>query len=205
MCEKEIEMYKSLTRTLLLLLVGLERESRKTRMPRPSTLTVALFLACSVLFLSRPALAEEPVYTVDISHWQGEITPDQVACMWDSGVRHLIAGVLNPGIAANQLETASNGGMTVDIYVYLYWSGNITAQVQNALAVGAPYPVQRLWLDAENAPGSFTHAQIVQKLQEAVNACGSTPCGIYTRKVWWRDNTGNSTAFFTPSDLVCVL
>jgi hypothetical protein len=156
---------------------------------------VALFLAWSVLFLSGPALAEEPVYTVDISHWQGEITPDEVACMWDSGVRHLIAGVLNPSIAANQLETASNGGMTVDIYVYLYWSGNITAQVQNALAVGAPFPVQRLWLDAENAPGSFTHAQIVEKLQEAVNACGSTPCGIYTRKVWWRDNTGNSTAF----------
>ena len=25
-----------------------------------------------------PALAEEPVYTVDISHWQGEITPDEV-------------------------------------------------------------------------------------------------------------------------------
>jgi hypothetical protein len=40
-------MYKRLTRTLRVLLVGLERESRK-RMPTPSTLTVALFHASRI-------------------------------------------------------------------------------------------------------------------------------------------------------------
>lgn len=142
-----------------------------------------------------PAAAQDPVYAVDISHWTGTIDRDDVNCMYDHGVRHVITGTLNPAVTTNQLQMAIDGGMTVDAYVMLYWNGDITWQVQNALTLIAPYPVQRLWLDAEQPRGSYSRSQIVAKIQEAVNACGSMPCGIYTRKVWWQDNTGDSIAF----------
>ena len=55
----------------------------------------------------------ELVMAVDISHWSGTITTDEVACWRDSGVRHVISGTQNPSITVQQLQTAVNGGMTV--------------------------------------------------------------------------------------------
>jgi hypothetical protein len=149
------------------------------------------------IFFSVPShgISDEPTFAVDISHWSGEITASEVACWWDSGVRHVIVGTLIPEITVQQLETAVNGGMTVDAYVMLYWDYNIPGQVQDALDTIQGFPVGRLWLDAEQPLGNWSASQVIQKIQQAVDACGAFPTGIYTRKVWWRDNLGNTSAF----------
>jgi hypothetical protein len=104
-------------------------------------------------------------------------------------------GTLVPDITVQQLETAVNGGMTVDAYVMLYWDYDIPSQVQDALDTIQGFPVGRLWLDAEQPRGSWSTALLIQKIQQGVDACGTFATGIYTRKVWWLDNLGNTTAF----------
>jgi hypothetical protein len=130
---------------------------------------------------------------VDVSHWSGSGWGAE--CFVENGVTHLIAGTQNPTITRAQLDAAVAAGMTVDAYVYLYWSSSVTAQVQAALDTIEGYPVTRLWLDAENNAGGYTSSQILQKIQEGLDACGSTPCGIYTAKWWWDPSTNYSTAF----------
>ena len=130
---------------------------------------------------------------VDVSHWSGSGWGAE--CFVENGVTHLIAGTQNPTITRDQLATAVAAGMTVDAYVYLYWGFNITTQVQSALATIEGFPVTRLWLDAENSAGGYSSAQILQKIQEGLDACGAQPCGIYTAKWWWDPSTNYSTAF----------
>jgi hypothetical protein len=153
-----------------------------------------IFLSC---FLAAPSAGavEELTFAVDISHYSAEFTTNEVACWWASGVRHVIVGTLYPSITVQQLQTAVDGGMTVDAYVMLYWDYDITSQVQNALATVQGFPVRRLWLDAEQPRGNWSSSQLIQKIQEAVHAVGTFPTGIYTRKVWWLNNVGNTTAF----------
>ena len=139
------------------------------------------------------APATPPRQAVDVSHWSG--SGWSAGCFVDNGVTHLIAGTQNPTITRAQLDAAVAAGMTVDAYVFLYWGSSITAQVQNALATVEGYPVTRLWLDAENSAAGYTSAQILAKIQEALDACGPMPCGIYTAKWWWDPATSYSTAF----------
>jgi hypothetical protein len=128
-----------------------------------------------------------------VSHWSG--SGWSADCFVENGVTHLIAGTQRQSITRAQLDAAVAAGMTVDAYVYLYWGSSITAQVQYALETIQGYPVTRLWLDAENSAAGYTPSQILQKIQEGLDACGSTPCGIYTAKWWWDPATNYSTAF----------
>jgi hypothetical protein len=139
--------------------------------------------------------ADDLVNAVDISHWSGTITDAEAACWVDTGFSHVISGTQNADITVQQLQTAVNQGMTVDAYVMLYWDYDIAAQVRDALAMIAGFPIGRLWLDAEQPSGGRTAAQLIDKVQQAVDACGSMPCGIYTRKAWWLDNMGDTDAF----------
>jgi hypothetical protein len=135
------------------------------------------------------------VYAVDVSHWSGQVSEGQVACWWNEGIRHVIAGTQDSAISVQQLQVASSNGMTVDAYVVLEWDQDVTAQVDRALRMIAPYPVRRLWLDAERSAGGRSAAEMVGLIQQSVDACDGVPCGIYTGKGWWIRSTGNSTAF----------
>lgn len=145
------------------------------------------------IFSEPPGTA--PVFAVDVSHWSGYLSAGQVACWWEMGVRHVVTGTRDPSITVQQLGMAVDGGMTVDAYVVLEWDDEIAQLVGAALSAITPYPVQRLWLDAERPAGVWSAAQLVGKIQEGVDACGGFACGIYTRKAWWLDSTGDSQAF----------
>ncbi|NIR45477.1 MAG: hypothetical protein GWN99_13805 [Gemmatimonadetes bacterium] len=137
----------------------------------------------------------DPSFAVDVSFWSGELSGPEVACWRDAGVDHVIVGTQNTQIAAQQLSEAVAAGMTVDAYVMLYWQYDMSAQVRSALSAISSFPVRRLWLDAEQPADGRSASTLVSKIQQAVDACGSFSCGIYTRKVWWRDNVANSSAF----------
>ncbi len=142
-----------------------------------------------------PAPAPVLVKALDISVWSGNLTPAHVSGWQSQGYTHLIVGCQNATTAQQQLATAVAGGMTVDIYKYLYFSSDMTTQVQNALAIGSGHPIGRIWLDVEDDPGSLSVQQIVAKIQEAVDACGATPRGIYTGAWWWNANLPGCAAF----------
>ena len=74
----------------------------------------------------------EPVMAVDISNWSGTITESEVACWWESGIRHVISGTQIPSLTTQQLQTVVDIGLSVDAYVMLYWDYDITAQVLDA-------------------------------------------------------------------------
>jgi hypothetical protein len=154
-----------------------------------------LIVVACVLAMSTQSEAADPIFALDISMWSGEIAADEVACWRANGVQHVISGTQIASITAQQLETAVSGGMTVDAYVMLYWDYDITDQVHYALEAIQGLPVRRLWLDAEQPRGNWASWQLIDKIQEAIDACGSFPHGIYTRKVWWRDNVADTAAF----------
>ena len=156
---------------------------------------IIIVLAWLTLTGAETIAAEEPVFAVDISSWSGYLSASEVDCWRESGVEHVISGTQIADITQQQLGMAVFAGMSVDAYVVLYWDFGITNQVKAALSMIQDFPVQRLWLDVEAPPGSSSASQIVDKIAEAVSACGTMPCGIYTRKVWWRDNVADSTAF----------
>jgi hypothetical protein len=91
---------------------------------------------------------------------------------------------------------------SVDIFLYVHWPPNVGIvtpvpdQVREAiellgeLDIEYPLPVHRLWIDLEEAPpGGQSPADTVSLIREALDACDSFPCGIYTRKGWWTDYT----------------
>ncbi|MEE9598006.1 MAG: GH25 family lysozyme [Acidiferrobacterales bacterium] len=142
-----------------------------------------------------PNSSANPVFAIDISFWSGNISATEVSCWRGRGVQHVVTGAQVRDITRQQLQMAIDGGMTVDAYVLLYWDFDITQQVQTAFSIIEGFPVRRLWLDAEQPRGNWSAPQLIQKIQEGVNACGNMSCGIYTRKVWWRDNVDNTSAF----------
>ena len=135
-------------------------------------------------------------YGVDCSNWQGELTPKVAACLRESNCEYLIAGTQtgNDGntYTRQQIEAAASVGIITEAYVWLRWGSSPILAVQAALAKIQGLPVDRLWLDCEEAPGAFSPAQIVAFIKSAVSACGNFPCGIYTGAWWWVPNTGNS-------------
>ncbi len=135
------------------------------------------------------------VYAVDVSHWSGVVSEGQAVCWWEAGIRHVIAGTQDSATSAQQLAAAASVGLTVDAYVMLEWDQDIGALVERAKRIIGPYPVRRLWLDAERPTDGRTPAEMVGLIQIAVDACGTVPCGIYTGKGWWLASTDNSTAF----------
>ena len=140
-------------------------------------------------------LGDETVFAVDVSHWSGNITPDDVACWGANGIEHVIPGTQVESITRQQLQTAVDGGLSVDAYVVLFWDGDITSQVQAARSIVSGYPVGRLWLDVEVYPAGRSVAQLESLIQEGLDACGDMSCGIYTAKWWWDAYMPGSTRF----------
>lgn len=134
---------------------------------------------------------------VDFSQWGGDLAPQTVECWKNEGVRFAI--VQYSSRIHQHLQTlVTSGGINLEAYVYLYWNTspwNQTPQdrTESALRLIQGFPVQRLWLDAEDT----THPYREDQLRECVALCeaAGVPTGIYTGSWWWRPQTNNSSAF----------
>lgn len=147
-------------------------------------------------FLGDPA--NQAVFAVDISHWEGPMSQAEMDCFWASGVRHVVSGTQVEEVTRQQLAMAVSRGMTVDAYVYLYWTDDIAAQVDTAFARAAGFPIGRMWLDVEQEPGGLGATELEAKVQQAVDACqkhGSAECGIYTGRGFWQGALANTKKF----------
>jgi len=134
------------------------------------------------------------VFAIDSSKWAGEFTDAEMRCWWDKGVRHVIVGTQNRRLTRQQLDKAQEAGMTLDMYVYLYWD-NPAKQIEWALEVAKDYPSGRIWIDVEEEPGGRSEAELTKLVTTAFDTCGDFPCGIYTAAWWWKPHMNNSAAF----------
>ncbi|MDP2344904.1 MAG: GH25 family lysozyme [Deltaproteobacteria bacterium] len=138
-------------------------------------------------------------FGLDICMWTRAINDTEMACFWDAGVRSIVVGTQVPEVFRQHVEMSVRGGMVVDAYVYLYWSRSVTAQVEAAVALmqersAAGFPVQRLWIDVEEAADADNaHRQT----QEALDVCTARgiSCGIYTGAGFWRGELNNTQDF----------
>jgi hypothetical protein len=144
--------------------------------------------------------ANHATFGVDVSFWETPLAQSQMDCFWASGVRHVIVGTQDEGITREQLAMAVSRGMTVDAYVYLYWSNgqSMAAQVDTAFSRVQGLPVGRMWLDIEQSPGSLGSETLDADIAQAVAECqarGTVTCGIYTGPGFWKSYVGDTTQF----------
>ncbi len=149
-----------------------------------------------------PAFHGDPangaLFAVDVSVWETPLAQSEMDCFWASGVRHVVVGTQAEDVTREQLAMAVSRGMSVDAYVYLYWNQDLAAQVATAFQRVSGFPIGRMWLDMEEAPGNIGATKLDALLQAAVAACqanGAAPCGIYTGPGFWKSYTGNTSAF----------
>lgn len=144
--------------------------------------------------------ANNALYSVDVSMWEGPIAQHSMDCLWDSNVRHVVAGTQVEEITRQQLGMARARGMSLDAYVYLYWDRDMAAQVQTAFDRVTGFNIGRLWLDVEEAPAGRSAQTLIGLVQQAVDACrakapAGVTCGIYTGPGFWRSYMANTTRF----------
>lgn len=142
--------------------------------------------------------ANNALFAVDISMWEGPTSQYEMDCFWDAGARHLVAGTQVREITRQQLAMATSRGMTVDAYVYLYWDTDLAAQVQKAFATVQGFPIGRMWLDIEQDPAGRSSAVTQALIGQAITACRAqtqAPCGIYTGSGFWRSFVANTPNF----------
>jgi hypothetical protein len=135
------------------------------------------------------------VSAVDVSHWTRTLTDPEVDCLWEAGVRHVIAGTQSLDVTRQQLAIALRGGMTVDTYVFLHWERDVTAQVQAAVDLAAEFPIGRVWLDVEDDPDGRDPTALRALIDEALAAAGSVRHGIYTARWWWAPYLEDTTDY----------
>jgi hypothetical protein len=145
-----------------------------------------------------PSMMVEPeiVPAVDVSIWSGTLTDAHVDCLWTEGYRHVIAGTQLPWVTREQLAVAVRGGMTVDLYVYVYWHESIAAQIDEALEIARDYPeVGRIWVDVEEAPAGRSPAALAALVAAALTRLGDFPGGIYTSSGFWQSYMDDTIEF----------
>ncbi len=137
---------------------------------------------------------------IDISNWSGTITPAHVASWRAQGISLVVIGAQVQSIAIQQANTVLAGGLDWHIYQYLAYSGDVSTQVAQALALGAQFPKDVpaiIWLDAEDETGNLSSAQRIAqhaKARAMVANTGYQP-GTYTGKYYWQDYMANTTQF----------
>jgi hypothetical protein len=140
--------------------------------------------------------ANDAVFAVDISHWEGPMSQHEMDCFWTQGVRHVVSGTQVAEITRQQLAMADARGMTIDAYVYLYWHRDPAVQVAEAFATADGFPIGRMWLDVEAPPDGRGASELIGLVRAAVDAChadGRAECGIYTGPGFWRSAMANTS------------
>ncbi len=136
------------------------------------------------------------VLGVDVSVWTKALTDSDVDCLYEEGYRHVIAGTQLLEVTRQQLEIAIRGGMTVDLYIYLYWNESIEDQVGEAIDLVDEFPeIGRVWLDVEEDPAGRSAREIGDLVQEGLDLLGDIPAGIYTGPGFWIEHMDDTDRF----------
>jgi len=133
---------------------------------------------------------------IDFANYTPVPTPANVACWRQQGYVRAIIGASYGSVAKRQILACQQGGMEVEAFAWVAFSGNWQLNIDRAVAVCRDTTVKRIWTDAE-APTGGQAATTIQRIAEAVAYIESFgfATGIYTGGWWWKPNTRDSQAF----------
>ncbi len=132
---------------------------------------------------------------LDVSNYSGAFSAETARRWREAGVEHVICGTQRPDVTRAQALAVIGAGLTLDAYVYLYWSHDVIGQVRDAIAVVEGLPVGCLWLDCEDGVAGRAATEVGRLIESAVGGAGDFPVGVYTGRWWWQPATGDSAAF----------
>lgn len=136
-------------------------------------------------------------FVIDISNYQGLLTPQRVQCLKDSGVEHVIVraglehgpqAMPNWEITRRQMQALRDGGVDISLYDWCYmgaqgWNPRETVRRSHEMFG----PVQWHHLDAEDTGYVGTpqanEAWLLEALDEGHRL--GLKMSIYTGKWWW--------------------
>jgi GH25 family lysozyme M1 (1,4-beta-N-acetylmuramidase) len=144
------------------------------------------------------------VLGLDISNYTGPISKEQIACIKEHGIRHVVVRLSLEGgakiaLARQQIDTLVAAGLDVSGYVWCYLSSwNPEQTIKDTIALLEGRPMKWLWLDAEDADeavaGAGSNQRWLLRAIAEIRAQGKQP-GIYTAGWFWRPYMGNSDTF----------
>lgn len=146
---------------------------------------------------------------VDLSNYSDPLTPAAVQALKDAGVELAICQAVDPPApfpptkTRAQIQACLEGGLQVDVYVWLWF--DLTEQdIRNKMLLVADLPIRQVWLDVEDTAAiKYDQATCEAKVAAALAVCdgypGSSgdPTGVYSGRWFWADRRylGNTTAF----------
>jgi len=135
---------------------------------------------------------------IDVANYTAVPTPAQVACLLTEGYDTAIVGASFGSVARPQLQAFAAGGMQVEVYAWVSFSGWWENLLDGALGAIAGLPVRRLWLDCEEET-AMEPRTVIRRIEQAVEyveeARPDLEVGIYTGAWWWSDFAGNTAPF----------
>jgi GH25 family lysozyme M1 (1,4-beta-N-acetylmuramidase) len=130
---------------------------------------------------------------VDISNWQGEITPQLAACLRQQldlvVVRASLESMTLVNIARQQIQALQAVGLPVHAYLWLYPSWEPRKTVKDAMREYGPFNIPWWWVDVEDTkdtPEPIMSSLALGATLRALQAAGRS-VGVYTGAWFWND------------------
>lgn len=135
---------------------------------------------------------------IDISNWQGAITPALVTCWAQHGVRRVIVQAVNPpadprfppGQTREQLQACKDAGMPTDCYVF-FWEGQDPQAAVNAMELASGFDIGYWLADMEDDTQGYY--SVLDQIRSFMALC--KPDGVYTRRDWWERRAENTDEY----------
>lgn len=149
-------------------------------------------------------------HAVDVSNYSGPLTPAALAAWRDQhDVGLVIVQAVSPppsyppSQTRAQLEACAAAGIATDVYVYLWTTSNVEADIGAELALldGLEHLVGRVWLDCEDVTTAAPSMRLdaVRRglaVTDAWCAAHGVPrTGIYSGRWWWEAYLGDPHEF----------
>jgi GH25 family lysozyme M1 (1,4-beta-N-acetylmuramidase) len=130
---------------------------------------------------------------IDISNWQGEITPDIARCFAQSVdivvVRASLESMTLVGRAQRQIAACQAAGLEVHAYVWMYPSWDPVKTIRDATREYGSFDIRWWWVDAEEVQDKADparNAYCLRTMLDELRAAGRQS-GVYTGAWWWND------------------
>jgi GH25 family lysozyme M1 (1,4-beta-N-acetylmuramidase) len=130
---------------------------------------------------------------VDISNWQGEITPETATCLRQHVdlvvVRASLESMTLVNIARRQMQALQAVGLPMHAYLWLYPSWSSHKTVADAMREYGSFDIPYWWVDVEDekdAPGPRETALALRATLAELAGVGRA-AGIYTGAWFWND------------------
>ncbi len=139
---------------------------------------------------------------LDISNWQGELSPERARCVASGQSLIVVRASLERArlveIARQQIA-ALKPHVLIHGYIWMYPSWDPVKTVDDALREYGPFDLPWYWIDAEETEDVGGPARNTQWLRAALDRLEAheRKAGIYTGAWWWNDprHMGGSTEF----------